>query len=506
LKILELRAQSIRCFDDIGVLALSEKCNVFIGSNNSGKSTLLRIPLSFQGFDFQYQDFRQNGLPCVIAVKCLFDSQADRLTNLQVHGADAPGFYLILERDHSGTGCSITGHNPIIDRMVGDINLAASRPNHIFVPFLAKRRAVEPSYAIDTVAQSLINGKVGNIVSRIDLLAPSGHPLNKLFAEALEEIIGIQITTVAHQGGKQAGFYLNTDNFIAIENMGDGITEMVAMIVELVLERGKVFIIEEPEANLHPKSLKALLGLIKKSSEHNQFLISTHSNIVLRELSGIDGAKIFNVSRTSDEIGAPSVVEEVPATPEARVSVLRDLGYEFGDFDLHDAWLFLEESSAESIFRDILIPMFAPELAGKLRTFSAGGVTNLEPRLKDFQNLFVFLHLAPAYQGKVWVRADGDEAGLSVIEGLKAKFDHLTDATCAVFSEDNFETYYPAQFQDTANAALALGDKKEKGTAKRVLLKEVLEWTKANENIAREEWAKSAGEPIKLLEEIVERL
>ncbi len=59
---------------------------------------------------------------------------------------------------------------------------------------------------------------------------------------------------------------------------------MLGLIVELCVERNKIFVIEEPEANLHPEALRSLLKLVKIASEINQVIIATHSNVVLREL------------------------------------------------------------------------------------------------------------------------------------------------------------------------------------------------------------------------------
>ncbi len=55
----------------------------------------------------------------------------------------------------------------------------------------------------------------------------------------------------------------------------------------------------------------------------------------------------------------------------------------------------LEESSAEKIVREYLIPWFVPKLGGKLRTFSARSVSEVEAKFEDFNKLFVFLHLSP---------------------------------------------------------------------------------------------------------------
>jgi hypothetical protein len=62
-------------------------------------------------------------------------------------------------------------------------------------------------------------------------------------------------------------------------------------------------------------------------------------------------------------------------------------------------------------------------VAGQLlRTYSAKGVTNVAPSLAEFQRLIVFIHLQPVYDGRLWVRVDGDEPGKEVIAGLREKF------------------------------------------------------------------------------------
>jgi predicted ATPase len=296
-----MRALSIRCFDDIGNMEFSEKCNVFVGGNNSGKSTLLRMAMAFQGRSFDGNDFRQGGQQVGISLRCRIEPHLDSKGTLGQYGQTD----IVLNQPLSGQ--QIQFFRPEFNHInhIDGQNFTASRPGHYIVPFLAKRRAAAPLYTIDSNTQNLLDGTVSNLVSRVDMLAVSAHPDHRDFAAALADVVGIEITTRGHPGGKHAGFYLNRDTFIAIEEMGDGITELVAMIVELVTERGKVFVIEEPEANLHPKSLKALLGLIKRSSAHNQFLISTHSNIVVRELSAVDTTKIFSVFKSSEVLGAP---------------------------------------------------------------------------------------------------------------------------------------------------------------------------------------------------------
>jgi hypothetical protein len=260
---------------------------------------------------------------------------------------------------------------------------------------------------------------------------------------------------------------------------------------------------EEPETNLHPKGLKALMAMVRKASERNQFLIATHSNIVVRELGSEESTKVFQVFREDENYKKPSIVREVPSDPFAHTAVLRDLGYEFGDMQLHDGWLFLEEASAESIVEQILIPLFVPQILGKVRTFSAGGTSKLSECVAEFQRLITYVHLQPAYRGRLWVWADGDETGVNAIDAVRATFNHLDADHCGTFGNEQFEFYYPAPFRDKVKAVLAIPEKKQRRVEKLALLKEVLAWSKdapvADVSAA---WAHSAKEVIDLLRKI----
>jgi hypothetical protein len=170
--------------------------------------------------------------------------------------------------------------------------------------------------------------------------------------------------------------------------------------------------------------------------------------------------------------------------------------------ELHEAWLFLEEASAERIIEDVLIPHFAPSLKGKLRTFSAGGAGNVAPSVAEFQRLIVFVHLQQVYRKRIWVRADGDQAGTDAIKKLRAKFDYFTDDTCASFTASDFEIYYPSAFDERVKSILEIAGRDEKKKAKLALLHDVLTWSASGESEKVEAWGNSAAEIIDFLQSI----
>ena len=394
-------------------------------------------------------------------------------------------------------------NSAIITSNVGTTTLFDTQwPNNFIIPFSAKRKAAGYDQNVNRAAQSSVNGTFHNLYARIDRVASPGTKAHDFYRAAVEDILGVFIGTQSATNGKQAGYYYDEDTFIPLDQMGDGVSEIVALIVDLSLAKGKVFVLEEPETNLHPKGLKALLNLVRESSKYNQFIIATHSNVVVRELGSSDKSKIFRVYRDSDAPNSPSSVHEIANSPAAHLEVLRDLGYEFSDLNLHDGWLFLEESSAETIIRDVLIPWFAPELRGRIRTFSAAGVQNLEPTISEFQRLVTFVHLDPVYRERLWVRADGDEPGREIIAKLQSKFPYLASPKAEIFSKPQFELFYPEAFQERANRAISIKDKKIRIDAKANLLKDVLRWSIDNPEEAKAAWQMSAAEQIDLLSSI----
>jgi predicted ATPase len=503
MKIEGLRLAGIRCFEDTGWIDLSHKCNIFVGQNNAGKSTLLRGVTVWQGFPFdeaeQSGDFRA-GAPRITYEMAVSEVPA----NISPRQDQGRASSYLLVRHVRGERAPREGWRDI---PVGDPHghFHNERPQHQIVPFVARRKAAHFSEGVSLGAINQISGTFANLYARIDLIAAAGHPSNAQFQRAVKDIVGLDITTRPSPNGKEAGVYFDKERFVTLQRMGDGVSEMVALIVEMCLEEGKVFVLEEPETNLHPKGLKALLSMVRQSSAHNQFIIATHSNIVVRELATDETTKVFQVSKTGEERTSPSTVRAVPRTPVAHMDLLRELGYEFADFDLHDGWLFLEESSAESVIRSVLVPLFTPELRGRLRTFSAGGVTNIEPSVAEFKRLITFVHLEPVYRGRLWIRVDGDESGEEAIANLLKTFDHLDVQSAATFNERNFEKYYPARFQTKVDAALVLSDK-AKRNAKAELLQEVLDWSRDNSAEARTEWSESAKEQIELLKQIARTL
>ncbi|MCW3076128.1 MAG: hypothetical protein JWO32_737 [Bacteroidetes bacterium] len=498
MKITSIALQNVRGFQNIPKTSLSESINIFIGANNSGKSTILNSVFQLQRQVLSKQDItigKTNG-----RIDLYFNGSHPSLLNY-----NSAYDRIIFKLENNQIQFGIRNGN----ESIGYARIQEKEPANLIYPYLSKRKAVIYADAINEANANSVIGDFTNLYSKVDrLVTPQFQPGNTQYIEACRNILGFEISTLALGAGKKAVYFVHNLEHIPLTAMGEGVANILGLITDLCVAEERIFLIEEPENDIHPKALKALLKLIIEKSNSNQFFISTHSNIVMKYLGGATNAKIFNIKnelRDSQRNNLfVSELKEISQDSEERRQILEDLGYDFFDFDLWKGWLFLEESSAEVIIRDYLIDWFVKPLKNKIRTFSAGGVSSIIPKFEDFDKLFVFLHLEPTYKNKVWVLIDAGEEEQKIISKMKDKYKKAgwNETNFAQFIEHDFEKYYPLEFSPKVDEIIKIKDKQERRKAKKELLDEVKQWIASDEALAKEKFKESAKEIIERLKQV----
>jgi predicted ATP-dependent endonuclease of OLD family len=490
MKITQLSISNFRSFEQTPNLELGQ-INVLVGKNNAGKSSVLYAIGVLQGLTYLH------------------------LLNLNIRNKNQPS-EIKIELDSLPYTISINEMPSNFSMMSPVVKIVRSGEeitnlnlgDQFLVPFLSQRQMRNVSEDVKKDSLKSMPVDWSNLTARLSQISHPDFPGHDSYKKSCGDILGFYVGVFPSQNGQKPGVYLPDGSDLSVEQMGSGVFHIVDLLIKLSVSKNKIFLIEEPENDLHPQALKALLALIIESSKYNQFVISTHSNIVVQYLCAEQDSRLFEV-RVKDAKQQLSEISEVEATPEARLRVLEDLGYSLSDTApyLWDAWLILEESSAETIIRNYLIPWFCPKLA-RLKTFSAQGTGNVEKTFSDLQRLITFAHLEPTYKNKTWVIVDGDESGQTAIKTIKEKFKDWDAEKFQTFTAENFENYYPERFAEKAKAALSAPDdaNAKKGTAKRAakaaLLKEVTAWLADNPDAGKAELAKSAKEVIEKLKQI----
>jgi hypothetical protein len=497
MKISSVRIVNFKSFADTGEIELGN-VNVLVGRNNHGKSAFIRaVSVMQQGARINGADVRLGEQQATVELTLTGSTQDDFLQYYpECPRVDFLQAKFIINRS-GGIGFQADAKSSWVPNL-----LATQEPQNFIYTYLSKRKVFGFDREVDLNRTLAVQTDLRNLVAKVTRLANPDYVHAAEYNELCKAMLGFRISAYAAEDGRgqQAGIPVGVHNHIPIEAMGEGVSSQLGLITDLCMADGNLFLIEELENDIHPEGLKTLLNVIGEKSKNNQFIVSTHSNIVTRYLGAAPHSRVFEFGSDFKLGEIPtSTIREVAPTAEARVEVLRRLGYELSDFDLWDGWLILEESSAEIIIR-YLIPWFAPGLA-RIRTVAAGGTSKIEPTFEDFRRLFLFAHLDPQYRGRAWVVVDGDDEGKRVIAQLQAKYkdwpaDHFT-----TWSQPDFEHYYPSCFATQTKDVLAKRHR-EKWEAKKMLHADVKAWCDANPEEAKAELEKSAAEVIEVLQQI----
>jgi len=123
--------------------------------------------------------------------------------------------------------------------------------------------------------------------------------------------------------------YLVNDEWLVFNQLSDGTKRLFYIISEITLSNRSVILLEEPELGLHPHQLYTLMQFIKEMSEKFQFIITTHSPIVLNTLNSDE---LDNIIISSIESGATKLRH---LTSD---QIIKAQAY-MGKMDLSDYWI-----------------------------------------------------------------------------------------------------------------------------------------------------------------------
>lgn len=505
MKITRISISNVRSLKNV-MFQPSENINVFLGNNNSGKSTILKCIYKIQKNDTLNNNdisLDENEISVLIMFTKSFEEYLLKFSNYKPNPS-INVYPVILYKINSKQQLMKVG-NSHDERLHVDMpNLQNTEPNNLIIPYLSKRKVQKYLEGITKLSTLNITGTLENIHGKTDRIYSPDLPQYTEFKNACEDIFGITISTFQSENGKKAGITVNENKNIDLEVMGEGTANILGLLVDLCFANKKIFLIEEPENEIQPNALKKLLDIIIKKSEQNQFFITTHSNIVVKYLGASPNTSLFKLEHKFENRIPISTIYKLES-PDQRIKALEDMGYELLDFDLWKGWLILEESSAETLIREYFIKWYAHGLINKLRTISACGVDRVESVFDDFQRLFVFVHLAGSYTNRAWVIADAN--GKKIIEKLRDKYKSIwSKDNFKTFTKINFEDYYPDNFSKDVSEIIQEQDNRKKQTKKKALLTKVLDWIKKNENEAKEKFEISAKEVIEILKDIEKKL
>jgi AAA15 family ATPase/GTPase len=123
--------------------------------------------------------------------------------------------------------------------------------------------------------------------------------------------------------------YFVNNEWLLFNQLSDGTKRLFYIISEITLSNHSVILLEEPELGIHPHQLYDLMRFIKEMSEEKQFIITTHSPMVLDTL---DKAELGNIIISKIENGETKLEHLTDAQVEKAKMYMEKV-------DLSDYWV-----------------------------------------------------------------------------------------------------------------------------------------------------------------------
>ncbi|WP_414513473.1 ATP-dependent nuclease [Nostoc sp. PCC 9305] len=272
MKIHKVKLSNVRAYENAEI-ELSPSINLIVGENNSGKTTILRTLLFLQDrSSFTTQDIRINEETGGIILT--FEGNINKYFNPVIANSIDNKTYLEITISNQGLITNGTDFNQNC--------IVNMEPRNFIYPFLSKRKVTQFNEGINLHNSNSVIGNFSNLYAKVDRITTDGLPAKNEYVKACRDIFGFQISSFPSNNGKKSVYIVDNFHHIPLELMGEGIVNILGLILDLCMAKDQLFLIEEPENDIHPKALKKLLNFILEKSKTNQFIITTHSNIVLK--------------------------------------------------------------------------------------------------------------------------------------------------------------------------------------------------------------------------------
>lgn len=224
------------------------------------------------------------------------------------------------------------------------------------------------------------------------------------FIPSIEDVkIEIEENVRRYSLRRDVGVFINDGVMTNIEYKGDGIKSLatLAMLTDRYnVEQSSIIAIDEPEAHLHPGSIRQLNSVLQGLVNNNQVIISTHNPLFINK----------------SDITSNIIVSSGKATPAKSIKDIRDtLGVELADNLIScDFKVFVEGISDKRVIeallcRDEIIKKAIDNSCVSIETLN--GVGNLTSKLYESNNTMF----------EYYVFLDGDNAGKSAYEDAESK-------------------------------------------------------------------------------------
>lgn len=232
MRITSLELKNFRSFESMERIEL-DQINVLIGPNNAGKSSILKaLYLIQEGNGNIYPDVRVNANSAVVSIG---------LKEMRGEFSFKGVGLLVIKVSSNDRNIGKIG----LDLFVSDARYEVKQrpsvdPNHFVVPYLSKRKTAYYQEDVKNENVLRISTDMSYLAAKLSRIATGGFPNHESYRDACCAILGFMVVAIPSQNGQRPGIYLPDRQPIFIDQMGEGVPNIVALLADLALSEGKL--------------------------------------------------------------------------------------------------------------------------------------------------------------------------------------------------------------------------------------------------------------------------
>ncbi|MGO8091650.1 ATP-dependent endonuclease [Rhizobium leguminosarum] len=428
MKIVAVRIQSFKSFDDSGWVELSEHFTVLVGQNNAGKSAFLQafnttgpfianshssalLPegaaspesvisfrLKIDGQELLERALHGTSIKVPTTQELGVDVLTKHFTSSHLHvlemrhgstfkmpAAPAYGFFDIEQKPLLTLQASIDRNT----RNFGQVHVFHQSPPEDHIPNLVANVLTRTTFLFNAERYSI--GRCA--MDSSDRLAPDARnlpymllKLNKshnrmeqfqqLVSEVLPSIKRILISAMGQdvEISVQSHTSMREDLAIPLNECGTGVAQVLAILYVAVTYPAAQIIIDEPNSFLHPAATRRLLNVLRRFDQH-QFLLSTHAGEVIAATRPENLILLQWDEEQSQTVITSNSGEDID---HVRTS-LSEIGASLADIFGYDVVVFVEGPTEKACF-PLLLPPENRTAINFVAMREASGLTSTKPQ------------------------------------------------------------------------------------------------------------------------------
>jgi hypothetical protein len=242
---------------------------------------------------------------------------------------------------------------------LSDVAMALTRRVRYIAPRRVEQgpRSLQPSAVLEPDARNLAEVL---FTLRSNYVTTKFAATRRAMKRAFPEIVDLTVWLDERQPGGTVGepaisYRNDPSHLVPLRLSGSGVEQMLSLVVGiLTADDPCVFLIDEPQAYLHPYAERMLLELLDKHPKH-QYVIATHSNYLL-------GARPLSQARLLTTVKGYTRV----AAADAHTDLLDTLGLTAADLWLPDHVIWVEGPSEKAVF-SVILSQLGAEARGSVR-------------------------------------------------------------------------------------------------------------------------------------------